>query len=120
MGGAGIHLVHIDDLTAPPASHRVSEHDRLLIDRRAEEPSRPGACLCEKEIRPVAWEYDREATWPQAIIDRAHAIGLNTHVPEEYGGPGLSALDGCLIEVSSLRTRKAEMPRWPASGSVLA
>jgi acyl-CoA dehydrogenase len=55
--------------------------------------------FAEKEIRPVAWEYDREATWPAAIIDRAHAIGLmNTHVPEEYGGPGLSALDSCLIE----------------------
>jgi acyl-CoA dehydrogenase len=52
-----------------------------------------------KEIRPVAWEYDKDATWPQAIIDKAHEVGLmNTHVPEEYGGPGLSYLDGCLIE----------------------
>jgi acyl-CoA dehydrogenase len=52
-----------------------------------------------KEIRPVAWEYDKEGTWPQGIIDKAHEVGLmNTHVPEEYGGPGLSYLDGCLIE----------------------
>src|SRR5439155_27369037 len=35
----------------------------------------------------------------QAIIEKAHEVGLmNTHVPEEYGGPGLSFLDGCLIE----------------------
>ena len=23
---------------------------------------------------------------------------MNTHVPEEYGGPGASYLDGCIIE----------------------
>ncbi len=52
-----------------------------------------------KEIRPVAWEYDRDGTWPQKVIDKAHAVGLmNTHVGEEYGGPGLSYLDGCIIE----------------------
>ncbi|MBW3652951.1 MAG: acyl-CoA dehydrogenase family protein [Actinobacteria bacterium] len=52
-----------------------------------------------KEIRPVAWELDREGTWPQAIIEKAHDVGLmNTHIPEEYGGPGLNYLDGCIIE----------------------
>jgi acyl-CoA dehydrogenase len=55
--------------------------------------------FAEKEIRRVAWEYDKDGTWPQDIIDKAHEVGLmNTHVPEEYGGPGLSYLDGCLIE----------------------
>ena len=55
--------------------------------------------FAEKEIRPVAWELDKDGTWPQAIIDKAHEVGLmNTHVPEEYGGPGLSYLDGCIIE----------------------
>jgi acyl-CoA dehydrogenase len=55
--------------------------------------------FAQKEIRPVAWEYDKDGTWPQAIIDKAHEVGLmNTHVPEAYGGPGLSFLDGCLIE----------------------
>ncbi len=52
-----------------------------------------------KEIRPVAWELDRDGAWPQAIIDKAHEVGLmNTHLPEEYGGPGLNYLDGCIIE----------------------
>ncbi len=52
-----------------------------------------------KEIRPVAWEYDKDSIWPQAIIEKAHEVGLmNVHIPEEYGGPGLSYLDGCLIE----------------------
>jgi acyl-CoA dehydrogenase len=55
--------------------------------------------FAEKEIRPVAWEYDKDATWPQDIIDKAWELGLlNTHLPEEYGGPGLSAFDGVLIE----------------------
>ena len=52
-----------------------------------------------KEIRPVAWELDRHGTWPQAIIEKAHEVGLmNTHLPEEYGGAGLSYLDGCIVE----------------------
>jgi acyl-CoA dehydrogenase len=55
--------------------------------------------FAEKEIRPVAWEYDKDGTWPQDIIDKAFEVGLmNTHVPEEYGGVGLSHLDGALIE----------------------
>ena len=53
----------------------------------------------EKEIRPVAWEYDKDSTWPQEIVDKAWEVGLmNTHMPEEYGGPGLDYLTGCLIE----------------------
>ena len=52
--------------------------------------------FAEKEIRPVAWEYDREATWPQEIVEKAWELGLmNSHLPDEYGGPGLGYLDGC-------------------------
>ena len=52
-----------------------------------------------KEIRPVAWEYDRDGTWPQDIIEKAWEVGLmNSHIPEEYGGAGAGYLDGCLIE----------------------
>ena len=52
-----------------------------------------------QEIRPVAWEYDRDGTWPQAIIEKAWEVGLmNPHIPEEYGGAGASAMDGVLIE----------------------
>ena len=52
-----------------------------------------------KEIRPVAWEYDRDGTWPQEIIEKAWEVGLmNSHISEEYGGAGAGFLDGCLIE----------------------
>jgi acyl-CoA dehydrogenase len=55
--------------------------------------------FAEKDIRPVAWEHDRDGTWPQEIIEKAWEVGLmNTHTPEEYGGPGLDYLTGCLIE----------------------
>jgi acyl-CoA dehydrogenase len=55
--------------------------------------------FAEKEIRPVAWDYDRDGTWPQEIVDKAWEVGLmNVHVAEEYGGPGLDHLSGCLIE----------------------
>src|ERR687893_3233117 len=64
--------------------------------------------FAEKEIRPVAWELDKDGAWPQAIINKAHAIGLmNTHLPEEYGGAGLSFLDGCILE---------EELSWDSSG----
>ncbi len=55
--------------------------------------------FAEKEIRPVAWEYDRDGTWPQELIEQAWQLGLmNGHLPSEYGGPGLSYLEGALIE----------------------
>jgi acyl-CoA dehydrogenase len=52
-----------------------------------------------KEMRPVAWEYDKDGTWPEDVLKKAFELGLmNSHVPEEYGGPGASYLDGVLIE----------------------
>jgi acyl-CoA dehydrogenase len=55
--------------------------------------------FAEKEIRPVAWEYDREGTWPRAIIEKAWEVGLmNAHIPVEYGGAGASYMDDVLIE----------------------
>ena len=55
--------------------------------------------FAEKEIRPVAWEYDKDGTWPQDIIEKAWELGImNSHLPEEYGGPGLDYLTGALIE----------------------
>jgi acyl-CoA dehydrogenase len=51
-----------------------------------------------KEIRPVAWDYDRDGTWPQEIVEKAWELGLlNMHLPTEYGGPGMTFMDGALI-----------------------
>jgi acyl-CoA dehydrogenase len=55
--------------------------------------------FAEKEMRPVAWEYDKDSTWPEEIIKKAWEVGLmNNHVPAEYGGVGLGYLDGVIIE----------------------
>ncbi len=55
--------------------------------------------FAEKEIRPVAWDYDKDSVWPQEIVEKAWEVGLmNSHIAEEYGGPGLDYLTGCLIE----------------------
>ena len=55
--------------------------------------------FAKNEIRPVAWEYDKDGHWPEEIIQQAWELGLmNNHIPEEYGGPGIGYLDGALIE----------------------
>jgi acyl-CoA dehydrogenase len=54
--------------------------------------------FAQKEIRPVAWEYDRDATWPEQIVRKAWDVGLmNSQLPEKYGGAGASYVDGVLI-----------------------
>src|SRR5438270_786143 len=55
--------------------------------------------FAEKEMRPVAWEYDKDGTWPEEVLRKAWELGImNSHIPEEYGGPGASYMDGTLIE----------------------
>jgi acyl-CoA dehydrogenase len=54
--------------------------------------------FAEKEIRPKAAQYDERSQHPADVIAKAHELGLmNLHVPEEYGGLGLSAFDGMLV-----------------------
>src|ERR1700709_2469068 len=46
-----------------------------------------------KEIRPVAWEYDKDGTWPEDVIKKAWDVGLmNSHIEEECGGARLGLL----------------------------
>lgn len=58
----------------------------------------------EKEMRPHVEHFDQTGEYPWPIIKKAHELGLmNTHITPEFGGLGLSVLDGCLIaeELSS-------------------
>jgi len=60
------------------------------------------------EMRPVAPHHDRTGDYPIEVMQKAHALGLmNTHIPAEYGGIELGALDGMLI---------AEELAWGCSG----
>jgi acyl-CoA dehydrogenase len=55
--------------------------------------------FAEQEIRPLAWDYDRDATFPRPIIEKAWELGLmNTQIPQAYGGPGIGYLDGAILE----------------------
>jgi acyl-CoA dehydrogenase len=54
--------------------------------------------FAEREIRPRAAEYDERSTHPEDVIAKAHELGLmNPHIPEEFGGLGLSGFEGMLI-----------------------
>ena len=74
--------------------------------------------FAEKEIRPVAWDYDRDSTFPEDVIKKAWEVGLmNAHIPEEYGGAHASTLDGCLIEEELRGAARASRRRSAATAS---
>lgn len=51
-----------------------------------------------EEIIPIAAKHDKNNEFPWDLVKKAHSLGLmNGHVPEKYGGLGLSTFDGCLV-----------------------
>jgi len=54
--------------------------------------------FARERIIPVAAECDRDAKFPMAVFEEAHAVGLvNPTLPAEYGGAGLSDVDSSLM-----------------------
>jgi acyl-CoA dehydrogenase len=54
--------------------------------------------FAEREMRPVAAQYDEAEDLPWAVLEKAHAAGLLTAaLPERYGGTGLDSLQDLLI-----------------------
>jgi len=54
--------------------------------------------FAQKEIAPVALQYDRQAAFPGEIIQKAHAVGLmNLTCPKEYGGQAMGLVNAALI-----------------------
>ncbi|KAK5860319.1 hypothetical protein PBY51_021808 [Eleginops maclovinus] len=54
--------------------------------------------FAREEILPVAADYDRSGEYPMPIIKKAWGLGLmNGHIPQDYGGMGLTIFDNCLI-----------------------
>jgi len=48
--------------------------------------------FAQREMRPVALEYDKKGEVPWDIIKKAHALGLDTaFIPEPYGGGGIGS-----------------------------
>jgi acyl-CoA dehydrogenase len=83
-------MVAIDESTAAGVSFALTEEQTEL--------RRLARTFAEREIRPQEAEADAEMRHPAELIARAHEVGLmNLHVPEEYGGPGLSTFEGILV-----------------------
>jgi acyl-CoA dehydrogenase len=83
-------MVTIDESTAAGVSFALSEEQKEL--------RRLARTFAEREIRPREAECDAEMRHPGEVIVQAHELGLmNLHVPQEYGGAGLSAFDGLLV-----------------------
>ncbi len=54
--------------------------------------------FAEKEIIPIAAEYDEREELAWGVIEKAHAVGLmNTDVPVEYNGGGLDAVSVAVL-----------------------
>ncbi len=55
--------------------------------------------FAEKEMRPIALEYDKKGVMPWDVVKKAHEIGLDTaFIPEAYGGGGItSTLTHCIV-----------------------
>ena len=55
--------------------------------------------FAEREIRPVAAEYDESDETPWPVLQKAAQVGLLSYqYPEEYGGGGMpSILTYCLV-----------------------
>ncbi len=74
----------------------LSDEQKALVDLARQ--------FGEKEMKPHVEHYDNTMEYPTPILKKCWELGLmNTHIPQAFGGLGLSVLDGCLIaeELSS-------------------
>lgn len=70
----------------------------FALTEQQEEMRRVAREFAQHEIAPVAMEYDKTGEFPWETYRKAYDIGLvNSTVPAEYGGGGLSAIECCLI-----------------------
>jgi alkylation response protein AidB-like acyl-CoA dehydrogenase len=54
--------------------------------------------FAEREIAPVAMEFDRSEEFPWPVLEKMKPIGfLGASIPEEYGGMGLDPISYCLV-----------------------
>ena len=83
-------MATIEQGSATGVSFALTDEQRSLRELARE--------FAEKEIRPREAKYDERMQHPADVIAKAHDLGLmNLHVPQEYGGVGLSAFDGMLV-----------------------
>ncbi len=67
-----------------------SEEQKALIDTARR--------FTRERITPIAAACDRDSRFPMDVFEQAHAIGLvNPTLPSEYGGAGLSHVEGTFV-----------------------
>jgi acyl-CoA dehydrogenase len=83
-------MATIEQGSATGVSFALTDEQKALRDLARD--------FAAKEIRPKEAEYDEKMRHPVDVVAKAHELGLmNLHVPEEYGGLGLSCFDGMLV-----------------------
>ena len=54
--------------------------------------------FAERELRPIALEWDEREDFPRELVAKAARLGLTSHaIPAEYGGGGVPAVTSSLI-----------------------
>jgi alkylation response protein AidB-like acyl-CoA dehydrogenase len=54
--------------------------------------------FAERELRPIALEWDEREDFPRELVGKAARLGLTSHaIPAEYGGGGVPAVTSSLI-----------------------
>ena len=54
--------------------------------------------FADREIAPVAMQYDRDEEFPWPVLEKMKPLGfLGASIPEEYGGMGLDPVSYCLV-----------------------
>lgn len=69
---------------------QLSDEQRMIRDLARD--------FAEKEILPLAEEYDQSGEFPWPVVRKAQETEMmNLNVPEEYGGPELGVLEECIV-----------------------
>jgi alkylation response protein AidB-like acyl-CoA dehydrogenase len=85
----------------------------FTITREQQEIQQLAHQFAEKEIRPVAAQYDETEEFPWPVLKKAHEVGLTpvAVMPEAYGGGGLDVISNMLV---------AEELHWGCAGIAVA
>ena len=68
----------------------LSDEQRMIRDLARD--------FAEKEIRPLAPEYDQSGEFPWPLVRKAQKVEMmNLNIPEEYDGPELGVLEECIV-----------------------
>ncbi|XP_041658588.1 medium-chain specific acyl-CoA dehydrogenase, mitochondrial [Cheilinus undulatus] len=98
---SGIRLQSSSAAAANVASHgghASSQGFSFELSEQQKEFQQLARKFAREEIIPAAPAYDKSGEYPVPLITKAWELGLmNGHIPQEYGGSGLSSFENCLI-----------------------